>query len=88
MRVIARVDSVRADRTSYKQYSPDLSFQDVYVEFEIPDEEVKEEKPNPDFDAVNKILTIKGFTLLLDAVATSADEADKLYKQRLTKGGF
>ena len=76
-KVLAKVERVTADRTNYKQYSPQLVFDDVYVEIEVPESEV--------VSAVNvpgKILTLKGFTVLLDTVATAVDQMHSAYQKK------
>ena len=87
MKYIARVDRINADRTSYKQYNPNFLFQDLYVEFEVPNEEIRKEAACPETpDILINIVSLKGFTLLLDAVASTADAANQIYMKRLQKG--
>jgi len=79
MKIYCKVLSIRADRTSYKQYSPDLEPEDVWVEIDSDEIEGQE-------DAEKKILTLKGFTALLDVVATAVDDAHNAYKRRIQQG--
>lgn len=80
MKLVGKVDKITADRTNYKQYSPNLSFEDLFVEFEVPDEGVV----YSDVDGVT--LSASGFTALLDAVARTADEANKIQMKRIQRG--
>jgi len=83
-KVLAKVREIAADRTSYKQYSPKLEFNnDVYVELEVPDSETRKEKPFEGLDVEVTVLSLNGFTALLDAVATAVDKMHAQYQRRL-----
>ena len=76
-KVLAKVERVTADRTNYKQYSPQLVFEELYVEIEMPDDGVI-----PNEKAPGTILTLKGFTVLLDTVATAVDQMHSAYQKK------
>lgn len=87
VKVLGKVAWITAERINYKPYSPRLSFDDVYVEVEIPDSEVTQKPVYPDdpnSPTIN-VLTLKGFTTLLDTLATSVDEMHSAYMRRATQ---
>ena len=66
-KICGRLISVHADRTAYKMYSPQIGFDNVLVEIEVPDSGIVRKEEN------EVILSLEGFTAVLDAVATSID---------------
>ena len=76
-KVLAKVERVTADRTNYKQYSPQLVFEELFVEIEMPDDGVIPNEKVP-----GTILTLKGFTVLLDTVATAVDKMHSDYQRK------
>lgn len=66
-KICGKLLSVHADRTAYKMYSPQLGFDNVMVEIEVPDSTVIRKEEN------EITLSLEGFTAVLDAVASSID---------------
>lgn len=81
-KVLAKVERVTADRTNYKQYSPQLVFDDVYVEIEVPEDEMRLSTGVIGVGINGKILSLKGFTVLLDTVATAVDQMHSEYQRK------
>lgn len=85
-KVLGKVAWITAERINYKPYSPRLSFDNVYVEVEIPDEQIRQQQLYPDVPDSNiNILTLDGFTVLLNSVATSIDKMHSAYMREATK---
>lgn len=76
-KIISKVERITADRTNYKQYSPQLAFDRLLVELEVPDGEVLHQD-----ETGACIITLKGFTVLLDTVATAVDNMHDAYKRK------
>jgi hypothetical protein len=89
-KILARVTQVGPDRTSYKQYSPKLDFNDLWVELEVEDSEIRKEKPfeKEGIDTEYNVLTLGGFTALLDTVATAIDKMHTGYQKKVQKGDY
>lgn len=89
-KVLGRVVRVTADRTSYKQYSPQIDFNDLWVELEVSDSEIRKEKPfeSEGVDTEYNVLTLGGFTALLDTVATAVDKMHSNYQKKVQRGDY
>lgn len=71
-----KVESLMPDPTNYKVMSVKYAPDDLIVEVEIPDEEVRE-------DGMLTILTEKGITLLMTKLAQLANDANDNYLHSL-----
>ncbi len=66
--VMGKVERIITDRTRFKMYSPEVSFEDLYVQFEIPSSEAVQ-KPDGTI-----IVTLDGFALhILDVFASKIE---------------
>lgn len=63
--ILCRITEITTDPTEYKPYSPHLEPQDVFVEIPVEDARVEN-------DCV--ILTLDGYTTLLQTVSDKLDE--------------
>lgn len=73
MKIEMKVQTLAPDRTNYKQYGTTYAPEDLYVEVEIPDEEVEK-------DSTRTLLTERGVQLLMGKLADLADKADESYR--------
>ena len=74
--VMGRVNRITTDRTRWKNYSPEVFFQDLYLQFKVPSDEavVKEDG--------SIIITLGGFTAILDSFADAIDEMHHAWEVR------
>ncbi len=73
MKIEVKIQTLAPDRTNYKQYGTVYAPEDLYVEVEIPDEEVEK-------DSTRTILTERGTQLLMSKLADIADTADEKFR--------
>lgn len=74
MKIEVKIQTLAPDRTNYKQYGTVYAPEDLYVEVEIPDEEVIEK------DSTRTLLTERGMQLLMGKLADLADKVDESYR--------
>ena len=72
MKIEVKIEKLAPDRTDYKQYGTVYTPENLYVEVEIPDEEI-------DRDSVRTLLTERGMKVLISKLAQIADDANKDY---------
>lgn len=72
MKIEVKIDKLAPDRTDYKQYGTVYAPEELYVEVEIPDEEI-------DRDSTRTVLTERGMKVLVSKLAQIADDANKDY---------
>jgi len=69
MNIAVKIESLMPDRTNYKQYSTKYAPDNLYVDVEIPDEEVREVENQT-------ILTERGLQILIGTLADVADDVE------------
>ena len=74
MKIEVKIQTLMPDRTTYKQYGTTYQPENLYVEVEIPDEEVVEK------DSTRTTLTERGTQLLMSKLADIADTADEKFR--------
>jgi hypothetical protein len=85
--LLGKIVWISPERTNYKPYSPRIQFDDLYVRIPIPDDAVERKALFPEYpDTKVAILTLDGFTTLLDTVATAVDQAHARYMRRVQNG--
>lgn len=63
----AKVERASPERTQYKPYSTEYTFDDVYVEIPVPAEHVTKEKDG------SLTLSLAGWTIVQDTIASAVD---------------
>lgn len=63
--------SVRPDRSEYKKYNPEIHFEDVYVDFQLPAEAVIKQ------DGDGLLMSIKGVQAILRQTVVMVDELER-----------
>lgn len=71
VKVRAKLESMTPDRTQWKPYSTTLTFEDVFVDIEVPAELVNVEKGG----AV--VLDVNGVAVLLDVYTTAIEKMNE-----------
>jgi len=75
--VVAQIGRAIVDRTQWKSYTPELWFQGLFVQFEVPTTEIVQDKEG------NSIITLDGFALyVLDPFATAVENMHNAFKER------
>ena len=69
-KVRGQLKSIWPDRTQYKPYAYNLEMQDVFVEVDVPEDELKTTTKG---DITETTLTLNGFTCLLGNIADAID---------------
>ena len=69
-KIRGQLKSIWPDRTQYKPYAYNLEMQDVFVEVDVPEDELKTTMKG---DITETTLTLKGFTCLLGNIADAID---------------
>jgi hypothetical protein len=78
--VVAQVGRAIVDRTQWKSYNPELWFQGLFVQFEVPETEVVQDAEG------HTIITLDGFALyVLDPFATAVESMHNAFKEREAK---
>jgi len=70
-KIRGQLKSIWPDRTQYKPYAYNLEMQDVFVEVDVPDEDLKTTMKG---DITETTLTLVGFTCLLSNIADAIDD--------------
>ena len=69
-KIRGQLKSIWPDRTQYKPYAYNLEMQDVFVEVDVPEDELKTTTKG---DITETTLTLNGFTCLLGNIADAID---------------
>jgi len=69
-KIRGQLKSIWPDRTQYKPYAYNLEMQDVFVEVDVPEDELKTTMKG---DITETTLTLNGFTCLLGNIADAID---------------
>jgi hypothetical protein len=78
--VVAQIGRAIVDRTQWKMYNPELWFQGLFVQFEVPATEVVQDEQG------NSIITLDGFALyVLDPFAVALENMHNAFKDREAK---
>lgn len=72
MKVYMKVKSIMPDRTNYKKYGTMYEPEDLTLELEIPESEVRK-------DGNENIISVKGMACLLQELASIPDTAEDNY---------
>jgi len=82
MIIYAKVNEIRPDRTPYKQYSPSLTVDNLYVEFEVDEAYVVNDGTGED---QRKVVTPAGYALMLAKLANTIDDIEELHQRNKFK---
>ena len=69
-KIRGQLKSIWPDRTQYKPYAYNLEMQDIFVEVDVPNEDLKTTTKG---DITETTLTLNGFTCLLGNIADAID---------------
>jgi len=70
-KIRGQLKSIWPDRTQYKPYAYNLEMENVFVEVDVPEDELKTTTKG---DITETTLTLNGFTCLLGNIADAIDE--------------
>jgi hypothetical protein len=76
MKLRGQLKSIWPDRTQYKPYAYNLEMQNVYLEVDVPDENVTVYDPTliQQEGEIKYVLDLNGFTCLLGTIADAIDD--------------
>jgi hypothetical protein len=85
VKVRGQLKSIWPDRTQYKPYAYNLEMENVYVEIDVPDDDVEEIEIG---EEKGHVLTLNGMTCLLGTIADAIDGMHiEALKSRNTRDG-
>jgi len=77
MKIAVKIESLMPDRTNYKQYFTKYAPDELYVEVEVPDEEVTVLPVEQNkVGWIPRVLTERGLQILIGKLADIADDVE------------